>query len=75
MQRHGVRLLFLSGVVLIVIGLLEARDVVVVCGTALMAFAVLVSRFAPSPLPTVSEQIEADVQARIVERYRERHQN
>ncbi len=66
--------MFLSGVALIVIGLLEARDVVVVCGSALMACAVLVSRFAPSR-PTVSEQIKADVQARIVERYRERHQN
>ena len=75
MQRHGERFLFLSGVALIVIGLLEARDVVVVCGSALAACAVLVSRFAPSPPPTVSEQIKADVQARIVERYRERHRN
>ena len=75
MQRHGGPLLFLSGVALIVIGLLEARDVVVVCGTALMACAVLVSRFGASPPPTVSEQIKADVQARIVERYRQRHQN
>ena len=52
---------------------LEAR-VVVVCGTVLMACSVVVGRFAASP-PTVSEQIKADVQARIVERYRERHQN
>ena len=75
MQRHGGRLLFLSGVALIVIGLLETRDLAVVCGTALMACGVLVGRFAPSPPPTVSEQIKADVQARIVERHRERQQN
>ena len=75
MQRHGGWLLFLSGFTLIVIGLLEARDVVVVCGTALMTCAVLFARFAPSPPPTVPEQIKADVQARIVERYRERHRN
>ena len=74
MPRNGGWLLLVSGVALVVIGLLEARDVVVVCGTALIACTVLVGRFAPSP-PTVAEQIKADVQARIVERYRERHQN
>lgn len=66
--------MLVSGLALIVIGLLEARDVVVVCGTVLMACTFVVGRFAPSP-PSVSEQIKADVQARIVERYRESHQN
>ncbi len=74
LQRHGGWWLFLTGAALIVIGLVEGRNVVVVSGAVLMACAVAVSRFAPSPPPTVSQQIRGDVEARIVDRYGQRHQ-